>query len=203
MTALLRTELTRRHEGVRGFEQIEKAKQEIETQCPGVVSCAVIVAMAARDAVALAGWPKYAVESGRRDGRVSSLELASDMPDVNDSIETLKSKFNLSYSARLYEFNETNDSDPQFNPKFLPELRRMCPKNGDINVRIPMDQVTKDKFDDQIMRNIKKGFAVIASDARLYDDHLTKQVVDFYAAGSQFALDFARAMVRMGRIGVK
>ncbi|KAG6390475.1 hypothetical protein SASPL_148210 [Salvia splendens] len=167
------------HEGVRGFEQIEKAKQKIETQCPGVVSCADIVAMAARDAVALAGGPKYAAESGRRDGRVSSLELASDMPDVNDSIETLKSKFkNKGLSnqelvllsgahtigttacffmpKRLYEFNGTNDSDPRISPRFLPELRRMCPKNGDINARIPMDPVTKDKFDDQIMRNIKK-----------------------------------------------
>ena len=104
---------------------------------------------------------------------------------------------------RLYEFNETNDSDPQISPRFLPELRRMCPKNGDINARISMDLVTKDKFDDQIMRNIKKGFAVLASDARLYDDRLTKQVVDLYAEGSQFAQDFARAMVRMGRIGVK
>ncbi|XP_057795576.1 peroxidase 43-like [Salvia miltiorrhiza] len=214
------------HQGVGGFEQIMKAKQEIEAQCPGVVSCADIVAMAARDAVALAGGPIYAVETGRRDGRVSNVELASDMPEVNDSIETLKSKFrNKGLSnqelvllsgahtigttacffmpKRLYDFNETNAWDPQISPSFLPKLRGMCPQHGDVNARIPMDPLTKDKFDDQIMRNIKKGFAVLASDARLYDDGFTRQVVDFYAGGSKFAPDFATAMLRMGRIGVK
>lgn len=40
-----------------------------------------------------AGGPRYEVETGRRDGRVSNLEHAKNMPEVNDSIETLKSKF--------------------------------------------------------------------------------------------------------------
>lgn len=31
--------------------------------------------------------------TGRRDGRVSNLSLAKDMPDVSDSIEILKDKF--------------------------------------------------------------------------------------------------------------
>lgn len=40
-----------------------------------------------------AGGPIYEVETGRRDGRVSNIQLAKDMPEVNDSIQLLKTKF--------------------------------------------------------------------------------------------------------------
>ena len=40
-----------------------------------------------------ANGPGYQVLTGRRDGRVSNIELAAAMPDVNDSIQLLKAKF--------------------------------------------------------------------------------------------------------------
>ena len=37
--------------------------------------------------------PSYEVATGRRDGLVSNMFLANDMPEVEDSIQELKAKF--------------------------------------------------------------------------------------------------------------
>ncbi|URE15703.1 peroxidase [Musa troglodytarum] len=62
---------------VRGYDLIDQAKTQLERACPGVVSCADIIAIATRDAVVLGGGTQYtyAVQTGRRDGNIS---LASD-----------------------------------------------------------------------------------------------------------------------------
>ncbi|KAI9121388.1 hypothetical protein K1719_008421 [Acacia pycnantha] len=217
------------HEGVRGFDVIEKAKSELEATCPGVVSCADIVALAARDAVSLANGPSYRVATGRKDGLVSDIALADDMPDVSDSIFQLKAKFlNKGLSdkdlvlltaahtigstacffmkRRLYNFMPGGGPDPSINPKFLPVLTSRCPRDGDVNVRLAMDEGSEREFDKHILENIRRGFAVLASDARLGDDENTRSVVNSYfdpTSVSSFEADFVDSIVKMGHIGVK
>lgn len=57
---------------LRMLDVIDDVKAAVEAACPGVVSCADIVALAARDAAAMAGSVHYDLPTGRRDGTVSS-----------------------------------------------------------------------------------------------------------------------------------
>ncbi|KAF7803686.1 peroxidase 43 [Senna tora] len=216
------------HQGVRGFDVIERAKAQLEQSCPGLVSCADIVALAARDAVFMADGPLYQVPTGRRDGLVSNVTLADDMPEVSDSIFLLKDKFlnkgltpkdlvllsaahTIGSTAcffmtrRLYNFVPGGGTDPSIRPDFLPSLTNRCPENGDVNVRLAMDVGSEQKFDINILRNIREGLAVLESDARLSDDMFTKNVIDSYFSdfGPSFESDFVDSIIKMGQIGVK
>ncbi|KAK6135367.1 hypothetical protein DH2020_030878 [Rehmannia glutinosa] len=219
------------HQGVRGFDVVERAKALLEGVCPGTVSCSDIVALAARDAVFLTKGPWYEAETGRRDGMVSNVRLADNLPDVGDSIHKLKAKFiekglnekdlvilsaahTIGTTAcfflgqRLYNFPAGGGADPSINPDFLPELKLTCPQKGDVNVRVALDRGSEQTFDAQILQNIRSGFAVLQSDATLYQDVATRRVVDSYFEllspflGPSFEADFATSMVKMGRIGV-
>ncbi|XP_073013493.1 peroxidase 43 [Typha latifolia] len=220
------------HAGLRGFQVIDAAKSQLEAQCPGVVSCADIVALAARDSIVLAQGPSYDVPTGRRDGRVSSLSDANGMPAVDESVAALKAKFaakgltakdlvlltaahTIGTTAcfflenRLYSFSPSGGSDPSINPEFLPELQSRCPQGGNVNIRLPLDRGSENMFDKQILRNIQSGFAAIRSDAILYTDSSTKEIIDSYTGflneifGPYFESDFVESIVKMGKIGVK
>ncbi|CAN6358638.1 unnamed protein product [Urochloa humidicola] len=56
---------------LRFFDVVDRAKAALEAQCPGVVSCADVLAFAARDSVVLTGGLGYQVPAGRRDGNTS------------------------------------------------------------------------------------------------------------------------------------
>ncbi|CAO2038775.1 unnamed protein product [Urochloa humidicola] len=82
--------------GLRGFDVIDKIKSRLESVYPGVVSCADILAFAARDATRYLsdGHIDYAVPLGRRDGVVSRAGDADDtLPGSTFSFADLKKNF--------------------------------------------------------------------------------------------------------------
>ncbi|VAH49194.1 unnamed protein product [Triticum turgidum subsp. durum] len=189
-----------KHQGLRGLDVVDRAKAELEEQCPGVVSCADIIALAARDAIAMTNGPSFEVPTGRRDGLSSNVRDADVLPDVSDSIQVLRSKFAASglndrdlvlltaahtigttacffVKDRLYSYplpGSRTGSDPSIPAAFLSELKARCAP-GDFNTRVPL---------------------VEASNA-------TGALVGAYlgAASSSFAQDFVGAMIKMGTIG--
>ncbi|KAK3139517.1 hypothetical protein QOZ80_5AG0384570 [Eleusine coracana subsp. coracana] len=222
-------ENNRKNQGLRGQDVVDAAKAQLEDQCPGVVSCADILALAARDAIAMTGGPAFDVPTGRRDGLSSNLRDADALPDAGDPIDLLRSRFAAAglndrdlvlltaahtvgttacffVTDRLYNHrlpNGQRGADPAIPAAFVAELKARCAP-GDFNTRLPLDRGSEAAFDDSILRNVKAGLAVIASDAALADSNATRAVVDAYLgpARRRFMRDFADAMVRMGSIGV-
>lgn len=64
--------ISSRNFGIRKREVIDHIKSAVEVACPGQVSCADIIALAARESVALSGGPHIAIPLGRKDSRTSS-----------------------------------------------------------------------------------------------------------------------------------
>ncbi|MQM13268.1 hypothetical protein Taro_046189 [Colocasia esculenta] len=218
---------------LRGFDAIDNAKTQLEAACPGVVSCADIIALAARDSVVLTGGPSWAVRTGRRDGLVSSGSDTANLPAFTDSIDILKSKFldkglntqdlvtlsgghTIGTSAcqffryRLYNFTTTgNGADPSIDPTFLPQLQALCPANGDGTRRVALDNGSVGRFDVSYFTNLRNNRGVLESDQKLWADASTRVFVQRFAGpirgllGLRFDVEFARAMVKMGDVGVK
>ncbi|KAF7101139.1 hypothetical protein CFC21_102533 [Triticum aestivum] len=183
---------------VRGYEAIEAIKEVVEKACPLVVSCADIMAMAARDAVNFSAGPHYEVETGRRDGNVSMLEEAlTNLPPADGNVTVLTEYFadkNLTMK----------DQDPSLEPAYGKTLTTKCPAEKMASV-VPMDDVTVDKFDLGYYESVYNHRAVLRSDAALLDDSLTGAYVALMNNASSldiFFADFAVAMINMGRAGV-
>ncbi|XP_042408771.1 peroxidase 25-like [Zingiber officinale] len=195
--------------GLRGFEVIDDAKSQLEATCPGIVSCADILALAARDAVDLSDGPRWTVALGRRDGRVSSASDVASLPSPLESVTVQRQKFadkGLSdhdlvtlvgghtigqtdcafFRYRLYNFTATGNADPSLSQASLSKFRELCPEDGDPSVRVALDQgsagrFSAGRFDASFFRNVKEGNGVLESDQRLWEDAATKDTVAKYA----------------------
>uniref|UniRef100_A0A0D9XLX0 Peroxidase 1 n=1 Tax=Leersia perrieri TaxID=77586 RepID=A0A0D9XLX0_9ORYZ len=214
---------------LRGFDVVDKIKARVEQACFGVVSCADILAFAARDSVALTGGNAYQVPAGRRDGTVSrSSDTNGNLPPPTASVSQMTQIFSSkglsqkdmvalsgahtigashcsSFSSRLYSSGTTaNGKDPTMDPSYLAQLANQCPQSGAAGgTLVALDAVTPNAFDEGFFKGVMANRGLLASDQALLGDKNTAVQVVMYANDpSTFQSDFAAAMVKMGAIGV-
>ncbi|KAM3713288.1 hypothetical protein ACB098_01G246000 [Castanea mollissima] len=211
-----------------GFDTVVKAKQAVEQACPGKVSCADILAIAARDVVVLAGGPSFNVELGRRDGLISQASLVTgNLPEPTfnlNQLNTIFAKNNLSqndmialsgahtvgfshcsrFSDRLYSFSSSSSVDPSLNSTYAQQLEAACPQNVDPSIAVDLDPVTPRTFDNVYYQNLVAGKGLLTSDQVLYTDLASQPtIVDFANNPGDFNGAFITAMRKLGRVGVK
>ncbi|EAZ22365.1 hypothetical protein OsJ_06023 [Oryza sativa Japonica Group] len=210
----------------RGFEVVDAAKARVEAACRATVSCADVLALAARDAVALLGGTTWPVRLGRKDARTASQAAANgNLPGPVSSLTSLLATFaakGLSARdmtalsgahtvgrARCATFRgRVNGGDANVNATFAAQLRRLCPAGtgGDGNLA-PLDAETPDVFDNGYFRELTKQRGLLHSDQELFaaggggrsssQDALVRK---YAGNGAKFARDFAKAMVKMGNL---
>ncbi|KAJ1688800.1 hypothetical protein LUZ63_012955 [Rhynchospora breviuscula] len=206
---------------VRGFEVVDQIKSAVEKACPGVVSCADILAIAARDSVVILKGPTWDVKLGRRDSKTASLQNANnDIPPPTSSLSNLTSKYaakGLSAKdmvalsgahtigqARCTNFRDHIYNDTNIEASFArSSLQSVCPKltgSGDNNLA-PLDTHTPTTFDNYYFKNLISKRGLLHSDQELFNGGSTDSQVKSYSSSSTaFFADFTSAMIKMGDI---
>jgi len=205
---------------VRGYEVIDEIKKNVELLCPGVVSCADIVALAARDGTFLLGGPTWAVPLGRRDSTTASLsEANSDLPGPSLNLDLLIQAFGKKQlsprdltalsGAHTIGFSQCQNfrghiyNDTNIDPAFATLRQRNCPAAalaGDSNLA-PFDVQTQLVFDNAYYRNLVAKRGLLHSDQELFNGASQDALVRQYSTSpSLFASDFVAAMIKMGNL---
>ncbi|GAU21969.1 hypothetical protein TSUD_111090 [Trifolium subterraneum] len=214
--------------GLGGFALIDNIKTVLESRCPGIVSCADILHLAARDAAKMAGAPGYPVFTGRKDGMKSdaaSVDLPSPSISWQESLAYFKSRglnvldmstllgahtlgqTHCSFILdRLYNYNGTGNSDPSLGATFRDKLRGLCPPKTKKGQHDPLVYLNPESGSDYIFREsyykrILRNEAVLGIDQQLLYGDDTKEITDEFAAGFEdFRREFAHSMFKMGNI---
>ncbi|TKY45353.1 Peroxidase 4 [Spatholobus suberectus] len=203
---------------VRGYEVIDTIKTNVEAACNGTVSCADILALAARDGVVLLGGPSWAVPLGRRDARTASQSAANnELPSPFSDLPTLTSMFaakGLSardltvlsgghtigqaqcqfFRARIY--NETN-----IDANLAASRRAICPASGGDTNLSPLETLSPNRFDNSYYAELVANRGLLHSDQVLFNGGSQDALVKTYSTNNAaFFSDFADAMVKMSNI---
>ncbi|KAL9230243.1 hypothetical protein vseg_005621 [Gypsophila vaccaria] len=205
---------------VRGFDVIDQIKSAVEQVCPGVVSCADILAITARDSVVALGGPSWDVLLGRRDATTASLSAANNnIPPPSSSLSALITSFQnqgLSTTdlvalsgghtigqARCVSFRPHIYNDSNIDATFAKTKRSICPittGSGDNNLS-PLDCQTPTHFDNKYYNNVVNMKGLLHSDQQLFSGGSTNALVQTYNSNpTQFFKDFVAGMINMGNI---
>ncbi|KAJ1422903.1 Secretory peroxidase [Sesbania bispinosa] len=210
---------------LQGFEVIDEIKAAVDKACKRpdpVVSCADILAVAARDSVSILGgqlyW--YRVSLGRRDATTASRDAANtNLPppffsfsqllfnfqshglDLKDLV-ALSGAHTIGFAA-CSTFKNRIYNDTNIDPKFASSLQGTCPKIGGDNNDVALDSASPTRFDTSYYTALLSKRGLLHSDQELFkgDGSESDSLVKLYSRNpSAFARDFKASMIKMGNM---
>ncbi|XP_024991654.1 peroxidase 64-like [Cynara cardunculus var. scolymus] len=206
------------------FYVIDNAKKAVEAVCPKTVSCADILALAARDAVTLSGGPTWDVPKGRKDGRISKATETRQLPAPTFNISQLQQSFSQrglsmkdlvalsgghtlgfahcsSFQNRIHNFASKQSVDPTLKSSFAASLKRVCPAQNTVkNAGANLDS-TPTTFDNRYYKLLLQGKSIFSSDQSLVTMASTKAMVSKFASSRhEFEKAFVKSMIKMSSI---
>ncbi|GLT99225.1 hypothetical protein SLE2022_166770 [Rubroshorea leprosula] len=210
-----------------GYEVIDNIKAKIEQVCPGVVSCADILALAAHDSVSFAfNRPLWEVPTGRRDGRISlATEVLDNLPSPFSTFDSLLQMFNnkgldlkdlvllsgahtlgvghcSAFSRRLYNFTGNGDQDPSLDPAYAEFLKKQCPNPANPATTVEMDPQSSLSFDKHYYQTVLENKGLFQSDAALLTNRDSAKIVRRFQISNSFIAYFGNSMKKMGAMGI-
>lgn len=215
--------------GIGGTDIVDDIKTALENVCPGVVSCADILALASEIGVELAGGPSWKVPLGRRDGLIANRSGAnSDIPSPTETLANMIPQFTRkglgltdlvalsgahtfgrarcrTFNQRLFNFSGSGRPDPTLDPNYLQQLQRLCPQGGNGGTFANLDKSTPDEFDNHYFTNLKNHQGLLQTDQELFSTSgsASISIVANYANNQhKFFDDFICSMIKMGKISV-
>ncbi|XP_047058492.1 peroxidase 1-like [Lolium rigidum] len=211
---------------LRGFEVVDAARAALEQSCPSTVSCADILAFAARDSINLTGSDVfYQVPSGRRDGSVSNGTLAFTLPGPNLTAEELVKGFadrnmsaeemvvlsgthtlGRSHCSSFIVRNRERLASGTISPAYQALLETLCPANTNqtTNVTTEIDLSTPTVLDNNYYKLLPLNLGLHFSDDQLIRNATLKASVDAFAANETLWKEkLVAAMIKMGEIQPK
>jgi len=206
---------------LRGYDVINNIKKRLEIACPLTVSCADILAYAARESVRIAtgGYNyTYKVPGGRQDGTVSTARMAeSNLPPHNqrnvdglllksftdkgltkDDLIVLSGAHTLGVTkCGTFQYRLSNERDGM-NATFRDSLRTKCNRIA-TNVA-SLDADTPYTFDTKYYANVLANKGVLESDAALNSPSTAGRVKQLRDDPYGFMRSFEAAMGKMGAL---
>jgi len=220
------TQVEKKAIALRGYDAANKIKAAVESVCPGVVSCADILAFAARDsAVVSGGFASFAMPSGRRDGVVSNfIDVLQNIPSPIFKLQELISNFaakglsvdDLVTLSAAHSFGKAHCSgfngrlyptvDPTMNDTYATALKTVCPPpgSGGGDPVVNNNRVTDpNALSNQYYSNLMTGQVLFVSDQQLMNSSYTAaKVANNSGDAATWMGQFAAALVKMGGIQV-